>query len=105
MIKNKNKLNMPAILLSVIIIILVLIIILLYSKYKPVNVSKNEGEIINEDWLIDHCKCLEWNSALTCMPGYVLKGKACFQGDSFTNALRPCSKYSCEYKPQVNISE
>lgn len=105
MAEEKKKLNIFAIVLSLVILILILVIISLYSQLnKSVNAPKIEGEIINQDWLIDHCKCTEWNSSLTCKPGYVLKGKVCFQGNDFTNAIRPCSKYSCEYKPQVNLT-
>lgn len=88
--KNVDYWKIVQIIVFAALLALVIIIVLLqYLEHK-----KEE----RKQWLIDNCKCIEWEGELSCQEGYDLEGEVCVNADedTFTNSLISCSRYQCE---------
>ena len=87
--------------LIIVIALLVLIIILM-----SFNLTKFKDEAEEEktfDWLIDNCKCTDWEGEFSCFEGFEIKGNFCWRDKQFTLPLRGCSKFVCpEYIMELN---
>ena len=55
------------------------------------------GNLKYKEWMVENCKCVEWNGARSCIPGYELINNVCKKGNFVTNVLISCSKFKCPY--------
>jgi len=98
-----GKKNAAAILIAVIII---LVLALAYSIFYYTNkINAGYDKKPGREWLVDNCKCVEWNGTAHCFEGFELVKGFCRNGTYITNKLISCSRYKCpEYFVDFNES-
>lgn len=101
--KSENK---NAVTLALIAAVVILVLALAYSIfYYASKISAGYSKNPDREWLIDNCKCVEYNGIPHCFEGFELVRGFCRNGTDITNRLISCSKYKCpEYFVEINES-
>src|SRR3989338_109476 len=101
--KSENKNAVTAVLAAVIII---LVLVQAYSIFYYANkINAEYSKNPDREWLIDNCKCVEYNGIPHCLEGFELVKGVCRNGTSISNRLIACSRYKCpEYFVDINES-
>lgn len=100
--KNNEKKTLIVVLI-IAVIVLAVISIFLFLQMGKIN---GDSDKPTRAWLVDNCKCVEWNGPLSCPDGYTLKNITCWKGSAYTSVLRTCSKWKCpEYFIGLNETQ
>lgn len=95
-----KKISMKFVLSMIIFVIFLVVILIIGINSGDFLLKKSRAEIdvdkvYEREYLVDNCECIERNIYSCAFEGYEYKEGACRNNDTFTNAVRLCSKFSC----------
>ena len=106
MVKRIKSGNKNAVTASLVAVIIILVLVQAYSIFYYTNkINAEYSKNPDREWLIDNCKCVEYNGIPHCLEGFELVKGVCRNGTSISNRLIACSRYKCpEYFVDINES-
>jgi len=101
------KINVRAILVLILIVLIIgFLIFISINSNKQRGIKNREifSKTFAEDYLVDHCNCLERERFACGFEGFVFREGFCWNGSVATNPIRRCSKYQCSGGDILNFN-